>query len=42
MTTAFNQSLVLMGQGMAGIFAVILVIYLVILFLGRPPRKKDK
>jgi Na+-transporting methylmalonyl-CoA/oxaloacetate decarboxylase gamma subunit len=42
MTTAFTQSLKLMGQGMAGIFAVIVIIYLVIVFLGRPPKHKDK
>jgi len=38
MTSAFTQSLKLMGQGMAGLFAVILIIYVVILFLGRPPK----
>ncbi|AEV29278.1 hypothetical protein SpiGrapes_1467 [Sphaerochaeta pleomorpha str. Grapes] len=42
MITAFTQSLKLMGQGMAGIFAVILIIYLVILFLGRPPKNREK
>ena len=28
-----------MGQGMAGIFAVILIIYVVLLFLGKPKKK---
>ncbi len=33
--SAFNVSLILMGRGMAAIFVVILVIYLVILVLGK-------
>jgi hypothetical protein len=39
MHTTFLKSLTLMGQGMAGIFTVILVIFLLLLILGR---KKDK
>jgi hypothetical protein len=41
MNTAFTLSLRLMGQGMAAIFAVILLIYLVLLVLGRKPGDKD-
>jgi Na+-transporting methylmalonyl-CoA/oxaloacetate decarboxylase gamma subunit len=36
MNDTFSLSLRLMGQGMAGIFAVILIIYVVLLFLGKP------
>ncbi|MDD3059002.1 MAG: OadG-related small transporter subunit [Sphaerochaeta sp.] len=39
MYTTFLKSLTLMGQGMAGIFTVILVIFVVLSVLGR---KKDK
>ncbi|MFA5448413.1 MAG: OadG-related small transporter subunit [Sphaerochaeta sp.] len=33
--SAFNTSLVLMGKGMAAIFVVIFIIYIVILALGK-------
>ena len=39
MSDTFSLSLRLMGQGMAGIFAVILIIYVVLLFLGKPKKK---
>lgn len=39
MSETFFLSLKLMGQGMAGIFAVILIIYVVLLFLGKPKKK---
>jgi len=40
MSETFSLSLRLMGQGMVGIFAVILIIYVVLLFLGKPQKKK--
>lgn len=39
MSDTFSLSLRLMGQGMAGIFAVIIIIYVVLLFLGKPKKK---
>ena len=39
--STFNTSLILMGRGMAAIFVVILIIYLVILALGKRGNKKD-
>lgn len=39
--STFNASLLLMGQGMAAIFVVIIIIYLVILILGRKGNKKE-
>jgi len=39
MQTTFMKSLTLMGQGMVGIFTVILVIFFVLLVLGK---RKDK
>ena len=39
--STFYTSLVLMGQGMAAIFVVIIIIYLVILILGRKGNKKE-
>lgn len=42
MNDTFSLSLRLMGQGMAGIFAVILIIYVVLLFLGKPKKKVEK
>ena len=42
MSETFSLSLRLMGQGMAGIFAVILIIYVVVLFLGKPKKKTEK
>lgn len=42
MQETFSLSLRLMGQGMAGIFAVILIIYVVLLFLGKPKKKVEK
>ena len=45
MSDTFSLSLRLMGQGMVGIFAVILIIYVVLLFLGKPKKnvvKKEK
>jgi len=39
MHETFLVSLQLMGQGMVGIFAVILIIYVVLLFLGKPKKK---
>ncbi len=42
MNETFFLSLRLMGQGMVGIFAVILIIYVVLLFLGKPRKKEGK
>ena len=42
MSDTFSLSLRLMGQGMAGIFSVILIIYVVLLFLGKPKKKVKK
>ncbi len=39
MSETFLLSLLLMGRGMMGIFAVILIIYVVLLFLGKPKKK---
>ncbi|MEL7610855.1 MAG: hypothetical protein AAGU74_15295 [Bacillota bacterium] len=39
---ALGHSLEIMGKGMLGIFAVILVIYLCILILNRTTRRKEK
>lgn len=41
MSDTFSLSLKLMGQGMAGIFAVIIIIYVVLLFLGKPKKKVE-
>ncbi len=41
MSDIFSLSLRLMGQGMVGIFAVILIIYVVLLFLGKPKKKGE-
>ncbi|MDY0289076.1 MAG: OadG-related small transporter subunit [Sphaerochaeta sp.] len=42
MSDTFLISLRLMGQGMAGIFVVILIIYVVLLFLGKPKKRVEK
>ncbi len=42
MSETFSLSLQLMGRGMIGIFAVILIIYVVLLFLGKPKKKVEK
>ncbi len=42
MSDTFTLSLLLMGRGMIGIFAVILIIYVVLLFLGKPKKKTHK
>ncbi len=42
MNDTFSLSLRLMGQGMVGIFAVILIIYVVLLFLGKPRKNVEK
>jgi len=42
MSETFSLSLRLMGQGMVGIFAVILIIYVVLLFLGKPKKNVQK
>ncbi len=42
MSDTFSLSLRLMGQGMIGIFSVILIIYVVLLFLGKPKKKVEK
>jgi len=42
MSDTFSLSLRLMGQGMAGIFAVILIIYVVLLFLGKPKKTEKR
>jgi len=41
MSTTFATSLVLMGQGMLGIFAVILILFFVILALGKRKEKGE-
>lgn len=41
MTSTFAKSLVLMGQGMVGIFAVIFILFFVILALGRRKEKGE-
>jgi len=42
MSDTFSLSLQLMGQGMVGIFSVILIIYVVLLFLGKPKKSVEK
>ena len=42
MESLFTKSLTLMAQGMAAIFVVILIIYLVLLVLGRKPKSDTK
>lgn len=42
MKDTFSLSLQLMGRGMIGIFAVILIIYVVLLFLGKPKKNVQK
>ncbi len=41
MRDTFLLSLQLMGQGMLGIFVVILIIFVVLLFLGKPKKKAE-
>lgn len=40
MSELFLKSLSLMGKGMLGIFVVLFLIYLCLLFLGRKPKQK--
>ncbi len=42
MPEMFSKSLVLMGQGMAAIFVVIFIIFLVLLVLGKSKKKTDE
>ncbi|MDD2395868.1 MULTISPECIES: hypothetical protein [Sphaerochaeta] len=41
MNTLFGKSLTLMAQGMTGIFVVILIIFFVLLALGKNKTKKE-
>ena len=38
----FIESLKIMGLGMLGIFIVMILIYIIILLIGKIPEKKDK
>ena len=38
----FIESLKIMGLGMLGIFIVMVLIYIIILLIGKIPQKKDK
>ncbi|HPE94322.1 MAG: OadG-related small transporter subunit [Sphaerochaeta sp.] len=41
MNTIFGKSLTLMAQGMVGIFVVILIIFFVLLALGKNKKTKE-
>ncbi|ADY12341.1 OadG-related small transporter subunit [Sphaerochaeta globosa] len=41
MDTVFGKSLTLMAQGMVGIFVVILIIFFVLLVLGKSKKVKE-